>query len=107
MREYQIGPPRAKLAVVNVVAAGRRALTLSEHSSRRSVWSGPPSIQGDARPRRIIYRFFTSAPARGACVEEFVRLVHPVQLRQAWRLLLPECGRGKRRRTERIGDNSQ
>jgi hypothetical protein len=39
----------------------------------------------------------------GACVEEFVRLVHPVQLEQAWRLLLPQCGRGKRRRTERIG----
>jgi hypothetical protein len=42
-----------------------------------------------------------------ACVEEFVRLVHPVQSQQAWRLLLPQCDRGKRRRTERIGGNSQ
>ena len=43
----------------------------------------------------------------GACVEGFVRLVHPAQLQQASRLLLPQCGRGKRRRTERIGGNSQ
>jgi hypothetical protein len=54
-------------------------------------------------PRGVTVKTFDLDTRGGGCVEEFVRLVHPVQLQQAWRLLLPQCGRGKRRRREELG----
>ena len=104
-----MGPPQAILGVVS-----QTLLLLVDALSRYRSTAPDVPLGLDLQVSRVtpllagsFTDFSPRRSARGAFVDEFVRLVHPVQLRQAWRLLSPECGRGKRRRTERIGDNSQ
>src|SRR6478735_10932258 len=60
-------------------------------SCRTSVGIERPSSRGYVKTFNLDTR-------AGACVGEFVCLIHPVRLQQAWRLLLPQRGHGKRRR---------